>query len=646
MVERGTVFFVPLSFEFQIPIYSVKIEYFIYMRFPKLFFSLWLSLATQLSWSQSDSYTTLQKKICTGWNTWSYGSMLSHVLLPEGLVLKVNLRQSFIGTPGDPQYFLGEFNTDTSRLVLPIAHTFDGKYTELIINNWKGNSLRVQSAAIGKDIVILITPIKKSPDIHFNIELESGIMWNKEGNIKRTGKTITARFKESEYIVRSTSADIEAYQSYTSPYLVFKGDSTIGIYTGEEKTLTEIITIIDNAKNEYHSYAKKYGKLADGFEAIQSVLGWNTIYDAKNNRAITPVTRSWNEAWQGYVLFEWDTYFASILCALDNKELAYSNAIAVTKGINTDGYVGQWQMPGMKALSISQPPVGSLACWMIYKKFSEKWFLEEVYNELLSWNRWWIKNRLYKNYLTWGCNKGGGHQMAAWESGLDNSPMYDEVKMVDVGDNSLFDVADVGLNSLYAADCKYLSLIALELGKINDANELTARAEQYSWVTRMLWDDKSGFFLNWFPERKVFSPRLSPAMFYPMIANIPNASQSQRMLKEHFYNSQEFYGKYMLPSCPFNDKSYNNNYWRGAVWGPMNFLVYLGLANYDQKAAKELSEKSYDMFITAWLKNGTVLENTNSLKGPGNLKDQVNFAPYYHWGALMGIMEFMQAGMY
>jgi len=599
----------------------------------------------QSVFSQSNKYTELQQNLCKGWNTWSYGSMLSHVLLPEGLVMKINLRQTFIGKPGDAAFFVDEFNADTSRLVRPIAHTYDGSYTELLINNWKGNTLRVQSATIGKDVVVMVTPVIQS-NIRYFIELETGIMWNREGNIKRTGQTITAKFKNTEYVIRSTAKNFESYHSYTSPYLTYKGDSAIGFYTGAEKPLTEISSIIENAKNKYYSHSEKFGELAEGFRCIQTVLGWNTIYDAEKNRAITPVTRSWNEAWQGYVLFEWDTYFAAFLFPLDNKELAYSNAIGMTKGMNLEGYVGQWQMPGQVATGISQPPVGSMICWMIYEKYQEDWFLEEVYTELLSWNRWWALNRVNSDYLTWGCKKGYGHQMAAWESGLDNAPMYDEAQMVDVGENSLFDLADVGLNSLYVADCQYLAKIASQLGKAKDANELAGRAAKFSVTTKSLWDAESGIFLNKYLSKQGFSKRLSPTLFYPMLAGIPSDKQAGQMLKEHFYNPNEFYSDYMLPSCAFNDASYDNNYWRGAIWGPMNFLVYLGLRNYDQKAAGELADKSYQMFIQSWQKHGAVFENINSQKGVTSRSDQLNCDPFYHWGALMGIMKFMEKDNY
>jgi len=612
-----------------------------------LLFGLIANLSEVQSQNVSRNYLDMQTRLTKGWNTWSYGSMLNHVLLPEGLALKVNLRQAFIGTPGDADYFVNEFTTDTSDLVQPVAHSFDGKYTELIINNWKGNSIRVQSAALEKDIIILITPILKSKDLRFNVELETGMMWNKKGLLERTGDFITASTGKTSYQIRSTSPVIESYHSYMSPYLACKGDTSIGFYTGNKKTLDQITQTIELAKNNYHNYAKKFGDLAEAFEGIQTVLAWNTIYDAGKNRVISPVTRGWNEAWQGFVLFEWDTYFASFLFSLDNKDLAYSNAIAITKGLNENGFVGQWQMPnGRVANSISQLPVGSMICWMIYEKYKEKWFLEEVYNELLCWNKWWLSNRMNNGFLTWGCGKDDIPLMASLESGLDNSPMYEDVKMMKVGDNSLFNIADVGLNSVYVSDCMYLAKMANVLGKSADEKELIDRAKKFSILTQKLWDDKSGIFLNKFLDKNGSNERLSPTLFYPMLAGVASKDQANRMIKEHFYNPDEFYGEYIIPSCPFNDKSFDNNYWRGSIWGPMNFLVYLGLRDYDKKAATELAEKSYNLYLKAWTDHGCVFENINSKTGVNHIKDQLNSNPFYHWGALMGMMKFMEEGKY
>lgn len=63
------------------------------------------------------------------------------------------------------------------------------------------------------------------------------------------------------------------------------------------------------------------------------------------------------------------------------------------------------QGSGRMAQDRSQPPVGSMIVKEIYKKYHEKWFLEAVFNDLMSWNRWWIKDRLYNGLLCWGSKK-------------------------------------------------------------------------------------------------------------------------------------------------------------------------------------------------------------------------------------------------
>lgn len=586
----------------------------------------------------------LQHQLAQGWNTWSYGSMLSHVLLPEGLCMRINFRNAFIGTPYDPDYFYEDITVDKTGRVRPIAHTFDGSYTELIIDNWYGNRIRVQSATSGGDVVLLVTPLITSAT-RYHIELQTGILWNQPGQLQREGDYIKATLQNRAIDIRSTQKSISSYHNYTSPYLVVSCDSTVAFYTGVSKSTWEIKEIIKLAETAYHQRASKYQEKAEAFMAIQSVLGWNTIYDPANERVISPVTRGWNEAWHGYVLFEWDTYFAALLFGLHEKELAYSNAIAITKGTRPE-LVGFWQMPGNESVQ-SQPPVGSLVCWLLYEKFQEKEFLAEVYDDLLEWNRWWVGNRLNKGYLTWGAPwKGAEPKHALLESGLDNSPMYEDVMMQEVGEISLFNLADVGLNSLYVADCKYLARIANVLGKSKDEKELLDRAAAYSKQVQKLWNEEKGIFLNKYLDRQESSTRLSPTLFYPMLAGIATPKQAERMIQAHLCNPNEFWGMYPLPSIAYNDKNFDNNYWRGSVWGPMNFLVYLGLKQYDPRVARKLAQKSYDPFMEAWKEHHYVFENINSIKGVMRSADQINSDPYYHWGALMGLMLFIEDNQY
>ena len=70
---------------------------------------------------------------------------------------------------------------------------------------------------------------------------------------------------------------------------------------------------------------------------MQTVLAWNVIYEPTNDRVITPVSRRWNVGWEGWILFEWDTYFAAYMHSLNNKDLAYANVFAMTSEITDRG---------------------------------------------------------------------------------------------------------------------------------------------------------------------------------------------------------------------------------------------------------------------------------------------------------------------
>jgi putative isomerase len=383
---------------------------------------------------------------------------------------------------------------------------------------------------------------------------------------------------------------------------------------------------------------------------MRNLLGWNIIYDAFNKRSITPVSRMWSENWGGYILFDWDTYFTSAMFALDDKYNAYSNAIAITKSITPGGFIPNYTaaMENKSSFDRSQPPVGSMVCKLIYEKYQDKWFLSEVYENLLTWNRWWDKSRNNNGFLSWGSDpleKGtdnNNKQAAMYESGLDNSPLFDEA--VFNQKTHLLELASVDLMSLYIADCKALAFISGELGHDNDKAELLDRAAKYSLKLTELWDEKSGIYRDKNLVTNEFSKHLAPCNFYPLLSGVPSQQQAERMINEHLMNPKEFFGDFMLPSIARNDPAFpDNEYWRGRIWAPMNFLVYLGLRNYNlPEARKMLAQKSLDLLLKEWIENQRVYENYNSVKGVGG--DVTSSDSFYSWGGLLALIPLMEGG--
>jgi len=197
---------------------------------------------------------------------------------------------------------------------------------------------------------------------------------------------------------------------------------------------------------------------------------------------------------------------------------------------------------------------------------------------------------------------------------------------------------------LYIADCNALTEIADALGKTTDAADLKQRASYYTKQLKTLWNEQAGIFLNKRLDTTASSYRLSPTNFYPLLAKACTQQQAERIIKEHYFNPDEFYGDYTMPSIARNDPAFkDNSYWRGRIWAPMNFLVYLGMLNYDLKAARtDLVGKSRDLLLKNWKATGGVFENYNAVTGIGD--DVTNADGFYHWGALLGFMEFIDQG--
>jgi hypothetical protein len=452
--------------------------------------------------------------------------------------------------------------------------------------------------------------------------------------------------------VRQTGKDIgDPFGTTNTPYLSAALDGVLAVYTGRPRTLEEVRAVVDRRRAEQTARLAAWGADAELFTAMQTILAWNLVYDPENDRAISPVSRLWNVYWGGYVLFDWDTYFASFMYSLFDEDLAFANAVEVTKGWTRRGFVPNFASAyGLKSEDRSQPPVGSLMALEIYRRHPRRWFLEEVYDELLAWNRWWPGARECQGLLCWGSDPeaqtldgtANTWQAALYESGLDNSPMYDGVPFDDK--THLLQMADVGLTGLYVADCRALAEIASTLGRAADADELRSRGESYSSALRGLWDEKAGIYRNRRTDTGEASPKVSPTSFYPLVGTVPSPAQAERMVREHYFDPAELHGEWVIPSIARNVPGFaDQEYWRGRIWGPMNFLVYLGLRNYELPEARaDLARRSYDLLMKSWRKDGAIYENYNAVTGAGD--DVTSSDAYYHWGALLGVITLLEKG--
>ncbi|MCM3439326.1 MGH1-like glycoside hydrolase domain-containing protein [Metabacillus halosaccharovorans] len=600
-----------------------------------------------------ENYQTLKENLAKGWNTWNTRSVLSHVLLPEGFAINLGIKEYSQGAYLK-EALIGRQN-EGAETVIPSYHAYDGAYTSLKVL-WKGIELIVETALEKEDIVILVTPLKKTRRPPTLI-IESGVLWNKEGSTSRVNERLIWSSTNRKVIGYGIGHSvIETNVQTQTPYIALKLDTIVGFSTGVMRDIAEIQRIIEKQKEQHENRKDMYGELGEVYDSLQTCMAWDTIYDPSHDRVVTPVSRIWNCNHGGYALFCWDNYFAAYMASLDNKALAYANAIEITRERTDDGFIPNcaWGT-GFKSLDRSQPPVGSLIIRELYRKYGDKWFLEEVVDNLLAWNNWWYENRKNGPLLSWGSTPYEPRFDNYWEtagvndtfggaleSGLDNSPMYDEIPFNT--ENHMMELHDVGLNSLYIMDCYILADICEVLRRDKDKSVLTNRAETIKDSAQKLWSEKAGFYYNKLTDSGECSHRISPTNFYVLLGGIPTQEQAKRMIDEHFYNENEFYGEWMLPSIARNDIAYpDQEYWRGRIWAPMNFLVYLGLRNYDlPEARRDLVRKSKDLLLKEWKEHGHIHENYNANTGSGC--DKRTSDRYYHWGALLGLISLIEEG--
>jgi putative isomerase len=593
-------------------------------------------------------YDDLNKKLACGWNTWNTRSVLSHVLLPEGIAVNIGFKH-YAGGDYLKEALIGRRGEHDEK-IHPGLRTYDGGYTDLTIA-WKGCRWRVETAAAGDEWVMLVTPLDVATPRAPLVVAEIGLLWNRTGSLSRGEDCICVETPTRTVRLYGTEEPVpEPYVWAQGPYLSLPADREVGFATGRAMGLDEIRGRIEAARTVRRLQSDVWGELADVRDAMQTCLAWDTVYDPLLDRVISPVSRIWNCNWGGYVMFCWDSYFAAAMAAVDNKELAYTNAIAVTREGIANGFVPNFVSPsGFQSRDRSQPPVGSITVLDIYRRYHEEWFLAEVFDDLLTWNRWWLEHRQIDGLLVWGSHPyepvvGNLNETsttnelfgAALESGLDNAPMYDDMPFDT--ETHLMQLQDVGLTSLYIADCDALAQIATVLGREVEAGELKGRAEQFRAAMQGLWDEATGLFLNRRTDTGAFEHRLAPTHFYPLLAGVPTAEQARRMIDEHFFNPEEFWGEWILPSCARNDPAYpEQEYWRGRIWAPMNWLVYLGLRRYELPEARTaMIEKSKALLLKEWRKHGHVHENYCADTGEGCNAERSD--PFYHWGGLLGLM--------
>ncbi len=582
--------------------------------------------------------------------------------------------------------------------------------------------------------------------------------------------------------------DIPGDDNYTGVafnYSVSEEDPIYFYAGGGNATLTTE-QIDDRLNQKMHAYNVSRFKLKTPFgeiwEAVSNHLNHSRVYGTQTKHIGYVVNRGWC-GFYDQRLFCWDTFFHAMLAAMEDPEGAKESVRAILTHQTPIGIVPNNTIGNDTARNTndrSQYPVGSICVWKIHEYQPDRAFLEEVYPQLLKWHDWWFSIRP-ENGLPYrdGNQNGileGGTEIGTWLQGakyelLDNSPMFDDVRMNTESRTMELDM--VGLSAIWAADALYLSYIAEELGKTEDAKRLRNDVEEMNAnINKVLWNEEKGMYCNkywdeysrkpkkenfqkinssifkdgitmsytneegekisktinslsmgkkevdyafqheipvkftatispkesnvyffytpeetgvimevddqklidnrvfwitefisepvylekgkeyqlsmtytgdipfeilWTEETKhsgsLFSERLTPMLFYPLISGAPDSARAARLMN-NMLDTTLFWGDYVIPTVSRDDPSFpGQGYWRGRIWPPTNYLVYLGLKKYaSDEIVADFVLTSAKMAQDEWEKHGNLHENYSGITGEG-----IGTAAY-GWG---GLMQFM-----
>lgn len=307
---------------------------------------------------------------------------------------------------------------------------------------------------------------------------------------------------------------------------------------------------------------------------------------------------------------------------------------------------GMWQVerspyapPELPTSGIIQPPTHATAAWHIYRHATDLQtayqFLVELFPRLVAWHHYLYRER----------NPAGDgliYIRHPWESGQDNSPLWDaslqrvvalpdqipayqraELRQVNhahglsdadydryihlliqarhhnysetaIRADSPFLMQDVLFNALLVKANRDLAAIARLLNF--DPSPFDRWAEQTAIsMNEKLWSDELGYYQNYDLVTGTHELTCVAASFTPLYAQIPSLPKAHQMV-QHLL-SPAFYSPLVrtcgIPSCSRHEPGfYPDQHWRGPIWLNLNWLIYQGLKTYSYAIEAEQLRQS------------------------------------------------------
>ena len=219
--------------------------------------------------------------------------------------------------------------------------------------------------------------------------------------------------------------------------------SSVAAKAGGCETPAATVAALRAAETAERARYNSYGSaaLAELKEAVQASVMWLLVYVPYATGLMLTLSRG--SMGGGNSQCDWDNFFAAMMLGSDKEGLGLgAAAFAQELGSRTiDGFVPNGANAASKSRDRTEPVVGAKVLRSFVRRFGVAevgWLVSWSFAQLYGWHDWaWRRRRLAPLGLIapgsspiaplvdpsdWGVNTMQG---ARWETGMDNSPMYD-----------------------------------------------------------------------------------------------------------------------------------------------------------------------------------------------------------------------------
>jgi hypothetical protein len=381
------------------------------------------------------------------------------------------------------------------------------------------------------------------------------------------------------------------------------------------------------SKTGFKKYQKQARKILDG--------NWTGSY-TKPSPKLYPHQWSWDSAFIaiGYAHYDTRRAMQELTTLFANQ---WDNGMVPQIVFNTEAlgnYFPEpdfWQVPDNRPTSgITMPPLHAVAAWRVHKfsdrnKTEARDFLKEIFPKLMAAHRYLYKYRDMDG-------SGLVYIRHPWESGLDNSPSWDQtLDSIEIDKSALpsyqrrdlghgvpaeqrptddhydryvylvdlfrrlsysestiqqecpFMIQDVLFNSILCRANHHLIDIGSEIGAdVGEAKEWLEQTK--SAIKERLWSPERSQFDPYDLRGKRLLPTSTAASFMPLFAVAASQDQAEALYEKA--DSVSFCGLHQgncftIPNYDMSREDFDpQNYWRGPVWININWMLSQGMKSY------------------------------------------------------------------